>query len=191
MGEKREHRRVVGRVADEYAGLLACVEVDAELLAHEPFAHGELVVDAEPAVDVDGAHLRGEPARLHQRDDAIDCLWRQRWHVLAPIYRQVGFAVRLIGRDGAARDFAQYLLRDRHEAPAVRRARRRSVRIAADHRLAVLPVAEIERAVLADYGGNGPHARDMVAPARGPPGDRDDADARAAQALQRRIGFRG
>src|SRR5262245_42629572 len=72
VGEEREHRRVVGRVADESMRRARRVEINAELVAHEPPGHGELVVGAEPAVDMDGAHFRGQAARLHQRKDELD-----------------------------------------------------------------------------------------------------------------------
>ena len=48
-------------------------------------------------------------------------------------------------------------------------------------------VAHVERAVLADHRVDRPHARDVVAPARRPAGDRDHELARGAQPLERRV----
>ncbi len=88
--------------------------------------HRELVVLAEPAVDVDRRYLGGQSLGSHQRDDALDTgSARSGAHVLAVVDREVAFAILLVGRERATRHFAQNALRDRGETLAI--ASRRSV----------------------------------------------------------------
>jgi hypothetical protein len=52
-------------------------------------------------------------------------------------------------------------------------------------------VPHVERAVFAHYALHRPHARKVVAPARGPAGDGDHAQAGAVQGVQRAVGGGG
>jgi hypothetical protein len=90
-------------------------------------------------------------------------------HVLAEVDGQVGFAVGLIGGDGRAGHFG-------HDAPpqfrqpgAVGLAPGGVQGVVAFHAPGGVVVAEIEGSVFADHGVHGPHARDVVAPARRAP----------------------
>ena len=87
--------------------------------AQERARHRQLVVVAEPAVDVDRETFAVMPSRFHQRDDAVDVGARQRRHVLAEIDREVGFAIVLVGGERRARHLAQDLLADGREPRAI------------------------------------------------------------------------
>ena len=165
------------------------VEIDAERFGQQRARHRQLVVRAEPAVDVDRAHLRRHPLGLHQRDDAID---RRRAAAAARPRRSRS--------RGRPRDRAG---RTRARSPAPRAGcARRSRRAARDSRARVASsatkrltqparcrvVAHVERAVLADHRVDRPHARDVIAPARRPAGDRDHELAGGVQPLERRVG---
>ena len=131
------------------------------------------------------------PSALHHRDDAIDRRARQR--PARP--RRSRSRGRPRGRAGRRRARCPAPSR-RIVAPRPRPAARafgaRVVASATKRCTSFRAVrrAHAERAVLADDGVDRPHARDVVAPAGRPAGDRDDELAGRAQALQRRIGRR-
>ncbi len=190
-GKEAEHRRIVGRVADKQVARLVTPEIDAVAFLHQGARHAQLVVVAEPAVDVDRADFRGHAGRAHQRDDPVDLGKRQTRHVLAVVDGEIGLAVKLVRGERAARHFAQNLLAHGEHFFAVRRARWRVEQEALHQFFPGSVVIKIESAVLADHRVHRPHARDMVAPAGGPPGNRDDQLACRMQPLQRGIGARG
>ena len=107
-----EHRRVVRRIPDENETVALGIEIDAEFIAQQSSRHRQLVIRAEPAVDVDRAHLGGHARRAHHRDDPVDRIVRQARHVFAEVYREIAFAIRLVGRHGGAGHLAQDSLRD-------------------------------------------------------------------------------
>ena len=57
MAEIREHRRVIGRIAGEHHALADRVQRHMEDLAKQLMGHRQLVVIAEPAIDMDRADL--------------------------------------------------------------------------------------------------------------------------------------
>src|ERR1700680_4064750 len=57
--EKVDHRCVVWRVADKNTSLLLGVKIDAELLCEQGTRHGQLVIAAEPSVDVNRRYFGG------------------------------------------------------------------------------------------------------------------------------------
>src|SRR2546425_7157840 len=121
IGKELEHRRVVRRIADvDHRGAVS-VEVDRKLLSEKLARHAELVVVAEPAVDVDRAQLRMQPGLAHQGCDTLRRRQRQRRHVLAIVDREVRFAVSLIGRDGTAGHGGDDGLRDLRQPLAIAR----------------------------------------------------------------------
>ena len=191
FGKIREHRRVVGRIADEDEALARGVEIDREHLREQRARHRELVVAAEPAVDVDRAHLRGHALAL---PSSRRCGRRRRAAAAARPRRSRsrgrsrGNAGRTRGRRPAPRagcftPIALSLARLAARSPSSATKRLTSLRRAR-------VVAHVERAVLADDGIDRPHARDVVAPAGRPSGDRNHQHAGGAQARERRIGVR-
>ena len=71
MRQVGKHRGVIRRIPDEHALFSLPRQLQAITLAHEQMRHAELVVLAEPAVDVDGTDLRCHAGRFHQSDDPI------------------------------------------------------------------------------------------------------------------------
>src|SRR5947207_7981309 len=69
MAEAGEQRRVVRRVAREYDFSPGLGEIHSKAFAEKHPAHRQLVVLAEPAVDVNRADLRVEARRAHQRSE--------------------------------------------------------------------------------------------------------------------------
>src|SRR5688500_10461550 len=66
--EEPEHRLVVRAVAAEHEQRAGSLEVEPERIAHEDPRHRQLVVVAEPAVDVDRGHLGHRTGLVEQRD---------------------------------------------------------------------------------------------------------------------------
>ena len=180
MQKELEHRCVVRRIADvDRARRIGDIQLGAEELAR----HRQLVVIAEPAIDVDRAQLGMQSRVAHERADALRRLQRQGRHVFAVIDRKVGLAVGLIGGDGAARHGGGDFLADGDEADAVTRAHFGGLAV-----LLVQPSlreAEIKRAVFPDDRIDRPHARDVVAPPGGAACDRHGAKASRMEPLER------
>jgi hypothetical protein len=186
--EEGEHRRVIGRVAriDDVAALAVCVYFET-FLEHAP-CHGELVMPAEPGVHMDGADLGHGPFGLEGLADLFRRCERQRRHVLAKVDRDIDLAIGLVGSDGSARKFLQDAGTQRLQFFIVGATLFRRLPIDAQHFARLVVIAEIEGAVLADDAVDRPHAGDVIAPAGGPAGDRDDDQARFMQVFHRFIG---
>src|SRR5688500_12623299 len=75
--EEPEHRLVVRAIAAEHEQRPRALELEPERVAHEDPRHRQLVVLAEPAIDVDRGDLGDRARFLEQRDDAINGLGRQ------------------------------------------------------------------------------------------------------------------
>ena len=113
VGHVFEHLLVVGRVADIHPARQRGVQIDVEQLACDPARTFELVVLAEPAVDVDGAdggiHARG----LHDGHAFIDLCLRH-MSEFAVIHGDIAFATgRIGGTSGAGHggfDLLEHLL---------------------------------------------------------------------------------
>ena len=186
--EEAEHRLVVRRVADEGQPVAPGLQVDGELLAHQAPRHRQLVVGAEPGVDVDRAHLHRQAVAVQQVDHLLHRRLAERRHVLAPVDGQVGLAVALVGGECRAAHLAQHFLADLGQAGAVLLALRVVARPGTRHAARRVVVAEVEGAVLADHGRHRPEARDQVAPAGRPSGHRHHVHAGRLQPLHRKIG---
>ena len=186
MRKEGEHRLVVRRVAGEHEPFALRIEIDGEDLAHQPARHAELVVVAEPAIDVDRAQFRGGAGLAEQPEDAIDRRVGQPRHVLAIVDREIALAVGLVGRERGARNGGKDALAEPGEPRALLDPHRRFVEEAANQVPPVALVAEIEGAVLADHRIDRPEAGDHVAPAGGPAGDRHHQEPRALQAPRAR-----
>ena len=182
MAEAGEQRRVVRRVAREYDFSLGLGEIHSKAFAEKHPAHRQLVVLAEPAVDVNRADLRVEARRAHQRRDALRRLERQRRNVLAVVDGEVGLAVVLVRSERAARNGGEDAVRDGVQAGAFFAPRLGIVLEAPLQPPA--GVEKVEGAVLPDYGVDRPHARDVVTPARRPAGHRHRDLAGAPQSLE-------
>jgi hypothetical protein len=111
----------------------------------------------------------------------------QRRHILAIIDRQVGFPVRLVGSEGAPGHRGENAGCDGLQAGAFFSAIR-FVLLKAPLQ-APVAVVEVEGAVLTHHGVDRPHPRNVIAPARRPPGHRHDAKSGCAQLLERPVGF--
>ena len=119
FGKIAEHGRVVGAVAGKDEAVFFGIEIDAQSFANEAPRHGELVVVAEPAVDVDGGNL-GDGAGLGKElHDAVDLRGRERRHVLAEIDRQIRLAIELVRGDRRARHLRQDLCAELRQPPPV------------------------------------------------------------------------
>src|SRR3977135_1131374 len=81
--EEGEHRGVVLRIADEYELAVRPVEIGAKAFVKQDTAGRELVVAAEPAVDVDRADLGVQSRVAHQLRDALRGVERERRHIFA------------------------------------------------------------------------------------------------------------
>ena len=186
--EKVEHRRVVGRIARVHHLAVHRFEIEAETLGKELARGGELVVVAEPSVDVNRAHFRRQAGLAHEGGNAFHGFNWQRRHVLAIVDRKVGFTVRLIRGDGGARHLPENRLGDLLQFGAASRPGGWIV----DEAFAELAVGkpEVEGAVLADHRVDRPHARDVIAPSGRSAGHRDHPLAAALQRFERGIGLR-
>src|SRR5712691_12858353 len=100
--EEAEHRGVVLRIADEYELAVRPVQIEAKALVEQDAAGRELVVAAEPAVDVNRADLGVQSRVAHQLRNPLRGVEGERWHIFAVIDREVGLAVRLIGGERAS-----------------------------------------------------------------------------------------
>ncbi len=186
-----EHRRVVGRIPDEHPArpFPGRIRRRAEFLGQHAPRRGQLVVIAEPAVDMDGAHLGAHAGRLHAPHDGVHRRSRQRRDVLAIIDGQVGDAAELVRRQRAARHGGEDLLRQRIEPRLP--VRRRLADKDGLHLFRPGVMAHPERSVLPHHPIHRPHARDVVAPPRRPARHRNHLEAGGVQALQRRVGGGG
>jgi hypothetical protein len=191
MREITEHRRVVRRVADENEAAFFRIEVGFKTSAHERSCHRQFIVAAEPAVDVDRAHFRGHAGAAHERNNPGDGLGRQGRHVLAIIDREVGGAIMLIAGDRAAGDLRQNAVADLRIPFAIGGAGGGVIGVMTPHRTLDVIVAEIERAIFADHRIDRPHAGNVVAPARGTPGNWNDQQMGLLQCLERGVGGSG
>ncbi len=191
IGEMLEHRRIVRRIADKDKTLALGIDVDPEFIAQQASRHRQLVVRAEPAVDVDRAHLRRHARSAHQGHDAVDRLVRQARHVFAEVDREIAFAIRLVGCQRRAGHRAQNRLSDRDETPAIGGALSLGRGVALAEPPHGVIMAHIQRAVFADDRIDRPHAGDVIAPARGASSDRDEQQSRGAQPLHCRVRFGG
>ena len=111
VGKVLEHQHVVGRIADIDPAVDLVVQVAAQQLAHYPARARQLVVVAEPAVDVDGAH-RGVHALVPHEAHHLCHARRRQLRVFAVVYGDVGLAARAVARQRGARHFANDAPRD-------------------------------------------------------------------------------
>ncbi len=160
-------------------------------VAQKDAGHGELVVGTEPAVDMDRGDLGDAAFVFEQRDDLVDGGMRQRRHVLAEVDGEVSFAVELVGGNGGAGHLGQNALAECGQLAAVGGAFGFACDKFANHLAGNRVVSEIERAIFADHAGHRPEARNHVAPASRPAGDRDDGQAGAVKSFKRGIGSGG
>ena len=113
MGEVLEHELVVGRVAHIHPAVDLRVEVASQQLAHDPARALQLVVRAEPAVDVDAAHGGVHACGAQDRHALVDPLLGQVCE-LAVVDGDVRFASGRVGRAAGAGhpgfDVSQHLL---------------------------------------------------------------------------------
>src|SRR5690606_23608054 len=150
--------------------------------------HGELVVVAEPAVHVDGADFGLRAGFMEDVDNAADGRLGQGGHIFAEVDGKVGHAVVLVAGDRRPRHFAQYPVAYGVQALAAGRARLGIGPIMGFHAPGGAVVRIVEGAVLAHHRAHRPHARDVVAPARGAAGNGHDHDAGGFQPHERRVG---
>ena len=188
VGKEPEHRRVIGRIAGEDVGVFPGSQIDPEQLGHHRARRGQLVVGAEPAVDVDRADLGHGAGVDEDPHDAVDVGRRQRRHILAEIDREIRHARELVGRHAGAGNLTRHALAHGFQPATALGA----LLVALDEALPQLAgraiAPEPEGAVLPDHGVDRPHAGDVVAPAGGPTGDRHDQKPGGLQALERAVG---
>jgi hypothetical protein len=140
---------------------------------------------------VNGAHLGRHPLGLHHGDDPIDRRTSEWRHVLAIIDRDIRFAVALVGCERAPRYGRDDLVGDRREPVAMVASRGFVGDKAPLELVRRRVVAHVQRSVLAHDGVDRPHPCDVIAPAGGAAGDRDDELARGPQPLHCAVGFGG
>ena len=191
VGEEAEHRRIVGRIAGEDIAVAARLDIDAEQLAHHLAAGRELVVVAEPAVDVDRAHLGVGTVPLEDPDDAQHVVMRQRGHVLAEVDGEVGRTIGLVRSDARARHVGQHLGTHGLQPALALGAFGIALHEAGAQLARLVVVPHPEGAVLADHGVDRPEAGDEVAPAGRPAGHRDHAESSLFQRFHGAIGLGG
>jgi len=180
--EVAEQLRIVGRVADEHPAFPLGVQVAAEAFAHDPARAAELVVHADPAVDVDGTDGGAEPVLAHQPHDTVDVGFVQPGE-LAVVDGDVGLAAGAVLRQPRVRQGGQYALRHRLQPHRVRPPCGRVLRVGLAQR-AVRPAPERHRVVLGHDGVHRPGQRERLAPAGRPPGDGEHRQAGGAQRVQ-------
>ncbi|RWA51861.1 hypothetical protein AU476_20345 [Cupriavidus sp. UYMSc13B] len=181
-----EHAGIVGRIANKQPFVAARVQVFAQQFGHAQLAHRQLVVQAEPAVDMDRADRGGHAGLAHDGGDAGHGVFRQRRDVFGMVDGEVGGMPGLVRGQRAARHFVHDALAQRVDALQVARARGGIVQ-EAGLQAAVVQV-RVERTVLADDGIDRPQPGQDLGPGDAAPGDRDHVQARAAQAVERQVG---
>ena len=188
MAEPAEERLVVGRVSDEQRLFGEVLKRGAGLLLGEPPHPGQLVELPEPEIDVDAGDLEVDLLVGQDAADLIDLLRREGRDVLAIIDGDIADAEGLVRRKRCPRDLAEHPFRRAHERLfPFRRVSFRPRRTP----LHFPPRAVIgidERAVLPDDRLDRPHPGDVVAPARGPAGDRHDLHACPGEVPQGGVG---
>jgi len=183
MGEMPEHRAVIGRIAGEDDACAIGIGVDGEGLAQQAPRHGELVIGAVPAIDMNGADLGRGPMAREDGEDPVDGFGRQGGHILAEVDGEIGLAIGLVRGHRRPRHLRQHLGPDNLQPGAIGGAGGGVDGIDPGHATLVVEMAEIEGAVLADHPVDGPLAGDEIAPTRRPARDGDDDEPRRPQAL--------
>jgi hypothetical protein len=123
--------------------------------------------------------------------DPLGCVEAERPGILAEIDGDIEQTEGLVRRDGAARHFTERLAGQFVQAGAVGEALLLGLGLPAQHPASLTVQRVPQRAVLADHGGDGPVARDGIAPTGRPARDGDDGDTGGIQRFQRRIGSGG
>ncbi len=139
---------------------------------------------------MDRADLNGGARLAKELDNSLDGGLRQGADVFGIVDGEVGFPIVLIGGQLGVGHRGQNRRPDGLETAAIGPAVFIAQPIAPVHAPARLVVAEIERPVLADDGIDGPHSRDVLAPAGGPSGHGHDPQTRTAHPFERRVGKR-
>src|SRR5881394_2285037 len=106
--EIRKHRRVVGRITYVERSRELLARSHLETAREEVARRDELVVIAEPAVDMDRADGNVKALTPHQLRDALSGFDRQRCNLLGIVDGEIGFAIALVGSEDAARNCGDY-----------------------------------------------------------------------------------
>jgi len=127
---------------------------------------------------VNGRDLSCCAEAFEDRDDARNGVFRQRRHVLAKVYGEIGFPVMLVSRDSGARHFRKNGFANGFKGAPVPLALFGRLRIASYHDASRVIVTKVEGTVLSDHAVHRPLTGDEIAPASRPTCDRYNGQAR-------------